>query len=77
MTRTRTPSVIPAGHTFLNPSTFISQKGHDTVRDLLRKADNRNPDLFNMYIFNGTSQLDASGVYFILLNPVRIIVVAV
>jgi hypothetical protein len=55
MTRTRIPSVIPAGYTFLNPNTFMSQKGYDKVRDLLRKADNRNPDLFHMYIYNGTS----------------------
>ena len=48
-------SLIPAGHTFLTPKTFMSQKGYDTVRELLQKADNRNPDRFDMYIYNGLS----------------------
>jgi hypothetical protein len=32
----------------------MSQKGYDTVRELLQKADNRNPDRFDMYIYNGS-----------------------
>ncbi|KAJ3532476.1 hypothetical protein NMY22_g7726 [Coprinellus aureogranulatus] len=45
-------SVIPAGYTFLNPETMISVKGKELAEELRKKADGRDPDAFDMYVFN-------------------------
>lgn len=47
--------VIPKGHTFLNVGSFMTTKAKDIAADLFKKADNRNPDIFDMYIYNGLS----------------------
>ncbi|KAK7470407.1 hypothetical protein VKT23_001833 [Stygiomarasmius scandens] len=46
-----TPS-IPDGYTFLNKQVFLSAKAKEMTMDLLKQADQRNPDLFDMYIYN-------------------------
>ena len=46
-------SVIPPGHDFLNPNVFISKPAKDIAVKLFEKADDRNPDLHDMYIYNG------------------------
>ncbi|KDR83899.1 hypothetical protein GALMADRAFT_86570 [Galerina marginata CBS 339.88] len=45
-------SAIPDGHTFLEVNTFVSIKGKDIAEKLLQQAENRNPDAFDMYIYN-------------------------
>lgn len=47
------PQVIPAGHAFLNMDTFVTIKAKDMAKKLLDQAENRNPDMFDMYIHNG------------------------
>lgn len=44
--------VPPKGYTFINPEIFISDKAKEIVNDLLQKAEKRNPDAFDMYIYN-------------------------
>ncbi|KDQ18622.1 hypothetical protein BOTBODRAFT_29001 [Botryobasidium botryosum FD-172 SS1] len=46
-----TPS-IPKGYTFLNPKTFVSERAKTLIGEMLDKADNRNPDAHDMYIYN-------------------------
>jgi hypothetical protein len=46
-------SAIPEDYTFLNQNTFLSVKAKETVLDLLEKSEKRNPDMFDMYIYNG------------------------
>ncbi|KAF8969504.1 hypothetical protein BDZ97DRAFT_1653923, partial [Flammula alnicola] len=43
---------IPAGHTFIEIETFVSTKGKDIAENLLKKAADRDPDAFDMYIYN-------------------------
>ncbi|KAF5333277.1 hypothetical protein D9611_002577 [Ephemerocybe angulata] len=45
-------SVIPEGYTFLNPETLITTGGKALADDLRKKADGRDPDAFDMYIYN-------------------------
>lgn len=33
----------------------MTTKAKDIAADLFKKADNRNPDIFDMYIYNGLS----------------------
>ncbi|KAF9478169.1 hypothetical protein BDN70DRAFT_65393 [Pholiota conissans] len=47
-----TVSVIPAGHTFLSIDTFLTTKAKDMAENLLNQAQNRNPDMFDMYVHN-------------------------
>lgn len=37
----------------MNENIFISIKAEQIVEDLLTKAENRNPDNFDLYIYNG------------------------
>jgi len=46
-------STIPAGYKFLNLETFMSNKAYEMLEDLMSRAANRNPDAFDMYIYNG------------------------
>jgi len=59
-------SAIPAGYTFLDVETFISKKAYEMVEGLLKQAANRNPDAFDMYIYNGLHFTNAF--YFICLS---------
>lgn len=45
-------STIPAGYKFLNLETFISNKAYEMLEDLMKKSANRNPEVFDMYIYN-------------------------
>ncbi|KAH6915038.1 hypothetical protein BKA70DRAFT_1368848 [Coprinopsis sp. MPI-PUGE-AT-0042] len=47
-----TQSKIPAGYTFLNVETMITTKGKEIAESLLKQAGNRDPDAFDMYIYN-------------------------
>lgn len=42
---------IPHGYTFLNRKTFISQKAKDYLWGMLKKADDCNLDVHDMYIY--------------------------
>lgn len=44
--------VIPKGYTFLNDKLFLSEGGKKILLSLLESSDNRNPDFFDMYIYN-------------------------
>jgi len=46
------PQIIPAGHTFIELQ-LVSAKGKEAAEKLLKQADNRCPDFFDMYIYNG------------------------
>lgn len=37
----------------MSPELFVSEEAKEMVIDLLKKAKTRNPDAFNMYIYNG------------------------
>ncbi|TCD69881.1 hypothetical protein EIP91_005958 [Steccherinum ochraceum] len=43
---------LDSGYTFINDLTFVSRKTADAVKDLLSKLDKRDPDMFDMYIYN-------------------------
>ncbi|KAJ7590663.1 hypothetical protein C8J56DRAFT_933537 [Mycena floridula] len=45
-------SVIPKGYTFMAPSFMVSEEGKKLFEELSKKADNRLPDAFDMYIYN-------------------------
>ncbi|KAH8094884.1 hypothetical protein BXZ70DRAFT_342219 [Cristinia sonorae] len=45
-------SLIPQGHTFINNKAFVTTRTANAVKELLEKLDKRDPDLFNMYIYN-------------------------
>ncbi|KAJ3531510.1 hypothetical protein NM688_g7564 [Phlebia brevispora] len=47
-----TASVIPDGYTFMNPFTMVSTNAANRFDELVEKMDNRNPDCFDMYIYN-------------------------
>ncbi|KAG6910938.1 hypothetical protein DXG01_005992 [Tephrocybe rancida] len=49
-----TQRLIPTGYTFLNHNAFLSLKAKDLYNDLNKQADNRNPDAFDMYIYNSS-----------------------
>ncbi|KAF9450139.1 hypothetical protein P691DRAFT_495711 [Macrolepiota fuliginosa MF-IS2] len=44
--------VLPQGYTFMSPELFISKRAQGILLDLLDKAETRNPDAFDMYIYN-------------------------
>jgi len=46
---------MPPGYTFLHVGHLISIKGKKIADQLLVQAENRNPDAFDMYIYNGKS----------------------
>lgn len=46
------PQTIPAGHTFFELQ-LVSIEGKEAAEKLLKQADNRCPDSFDMYIYNG------------------------
>ncbi|RDB19905.1 hypothetical protein Hypma_012756 [Hypsizygus marmoreus] len=48
----KTQGAIPPGYVFFNLETFMSVKGKEILEDLLKKAANRNPDAFDMYVYN-------------------------
>ncbi len=37
----------------MSPELFVSEKAKEMVEDLLKKAEQRNPDLHDLYIYNG------------------------
>ncbi|KAJ3508654.1 hypothetical protein NLJ89_g5637 [Agrocybe chaxingu] len=45
-------SVIPSGYTFLTLDTFISVPGKELAEKFAKDAENRDPDTFDMYIYN-------------------------
>ncbi|KAF8897760.1 hypothetical protein BD779DRAFT_1608275 [Infundibulicybe gibba] len=45
-------TLIPPGYTFLNVGNLMTVKAKCMADDLLSKAGNRNPDAFDMYIYN-------------------------
>ncbi|THV08324.1 hypothetical protein K435DRAFT_7585 [Dendrothele bispora CBS 962.96] len=45
-------SSIPEGYTFLNKDLFVSVKAKEMILDLLDQAEKRDPDLFDMYVYN-------------------------
>ncbi|KAK0482064.1 hypothetical protein EDD18DRAFT_1201854 [Armillaria luteobubalina] len=45
-------TVIPKGCTFLNKNTLVSEKSKAILTDLLKQAENRDPDANDMYIYN-------------------------
>ncbi|KAG2013808.1 hypothetical protein CC2G_010678 [Coprinopsis cinerea AmutBmut pab1-1] len=47
-----TQSAIPKGYTFVNPETMITVKGSDLFKELMHQADKRDPDAFDMYVYN-------------------------
>ncbi len=47
--------VIPEGYTFLNAKTLITVKGKKIADELLEASEKRDPDAFDMYIYNGKS----------------------
>ncbi|KAL0949292.1 hypothetical protein HGRIS_009370 [Hohenbuehelia grisea] len=49
---TANTSVLPKGHTYLNPKIFITTMGKETFIKLLDKANDRDPDTHKMYIYN-------------------------
>lgn len=46
-------SVIPEGYTFANPWHMMTKKAFEKFKDLMEKMANRDPDRFDMYIYNG------------------------
>lgn len=50
----KAPSAIPAGYAFMDYETLtiMSCKGKEIFEDLVKKAAGRNPDAFDMYIYN-------------------------
>lgn len=50
--RTPKASVIPPGYTFANLDTMITEKGKELADELMKKADGRNPEAFDMYVYN-------------------------
>lgn len=56
-----TQPLIPKGYTFNNPKELISIKGKRMLLELMEQADKRDPDAFDMYIYNdfyGYAMLD-------------------
>ncbi|KAJ3568829.1 hypothetical protein NP233_g5452 [Leucocoprinus birnbaumii] len=49
---TNPAEALPKDYTFMNTEIFISLKAKEMVDDLLEKAANRNPDAFDLYIYN-------------------------
>ncbi|KAF9464237.1 hypothetical protein BDZ94DRAFT_1256618 [Collybia nuda] len=45
-------SLLPKGYTFLVPNCMVLDTADALYQDLCKKADNRCPDFFNMYIYN-------------------------
>lgn len=50
-----TAPVLPAGYTFLNETHMVSKVAWKRARELLEKADRRDPDVHDMYVYNGES----------------------
>lgn len=48
-----TTTLIPKGCVFLNPTCLVTQAAKDLYDNLDKKAENRCPDNFDMYIYNG------------------------
>lgn len=46
-------TLMPSGHAFFSIDHFITSTGKDILEDLLDKASKRNPDLYDMYIYEG------------------------
>ncbi|XP_006456669.1 hypothetical protein AGABI2DRAFT_195685 [Agaricus bisporus var. bisporus H97] len=44
--------VLPKGYTFMGPELFVSENAKAMVLDLLKNAEKRNPDAFDMYVYN-------------------------
>ena len=42
----------------MNIETFLSKKAYEMVEGLMKQAANRNPDAFDMYIYNGLYSMD-------------------
>jgi hypothetical protein len=49
----QTAGAIPAGYTLMSEKMFISEAAKDVLTDLLEQAEHRDPDAFDMYIYNG------------------------
>ncbi|THH30678.1 hypothetical protein EUX98_g3494 [Antrodiella citrinella] len=49
-------NLVPEGYTYLNKNTFVSQKTNAAVNFLFGKQDNRDFDMFEMYIYNKEQQ---------------------
>lgn len=42
----------------MGPELFMSEKAEAVVIDLLKKSENRNPDAFDMYVYNGEQHVE-------------------
>jgi hypothetical protein len=42
----------------MSPELFVSEKAKAVVIDLLKKAESRNPDAFDMYVYNGEQHVE-------------------
>lgn len=53
----------PVGYVFLNQKTLISEKGKEYARENFQQADGHNPDLHDMYIYNGVRTVVSVHIY--------------
>jgi hypothetical protein len=44
---------IPEGYTFLDHKTFVSSEAVEILQDLNTKAENRDPELLGLHIYQG------------------------
>lgn len=44
---------MPPGYAFYDLDTLLSDTARHILEDLLQKAKNRNPDVFDMFVYTG------------------------